>query len=105
MPERNSRYFETAELMDEALLALLQEKDLEFVTVKEVCARAGVSRSTFYLHYETVNDLLQESMELVIGRFLERFDEEPAQLIARIGNPEVAQVDLMQRCCAPAGRI
>lgn len=72
---KKGRYFETAELMDEAFLALLQEKPLEFVTAKEVCARAGVSRSTFYLHYEGMADLLEESVRLVLDRFFSRFDE------------------------------
>lgn len=72
---RKSRYFETAELMDDAFLALLQEKPLEFVTVKEVCARAGVSRSTFYLHYECITDLLEESVNLVLKRLFSRFSE------------------------------
>lgn len=72
---KKGRYFETAELMDEAFLALLQEKPLEFVTAKEVCARASVSRSTFYLHYEGMADLLEESVRLVLDRFFSRFDE------------------------------
>lgn len=72
---KKGRYFETAEAMDEAFLALLQEKPLEFVTAKEVCARAGVSRSTFYLHYEGMADLLEESVRLVLDRFFSRFDE------------------------------
>lgn len=71
----NGRYFETAELMDDALLSLLEEKDLEFITVKEVCARAGVSRSTYYLHYDSIAELLEESVSLVFRRFLDRFDE------------------------------
>lgn len=71
---KNSRYFETAELMDEALLSLLSDRDFEFVTVKEVCARAGVSRSTFYLHYESMDELLRESLRLTIDRFLARFE-------------------------------
>ena len=58
MGGRQLRYFETAELMDEALLQLLADKDLEFITVKEICERAGVNRSTFYLHDETIDDLL-----------------------------------------------
>lgn len=35
--------------MDEALLDLLQDKDAEFITVKEICKKAGVGalRSTF----------------------------------------------------------
>ena len=35
--------------MDEALLDLLQNKGAEFITVKEICKKAGVGRSTFYL--------------------------------------------------------
>lgn len=50
MDKNQGKYFYTASLMDEALLALLQKKDYEFITVKEVCEKAGVNRSTFYLH-------------------------------------------------------
>ncbi len=73
MAQRNSRYSETAELMDEAFLDLLGEKDLEFVTAKDVCSRAGVSRSTFYLHYESIAELIEESVRLVFSRFRDHF--------------------------------
>lgn len=49
-----SKYYNTACLMDEALIALLEKKNYEFITVKEICEKAGVNRSTFYLHYETI---------------------------------------------------
>lgn len=58
--------------MDEALLDLLQKKDYEFITVKEVCEKAGVNRSTFYLHYEGMDDLLKESYELICNRFFDQ---------------------------------
>lgn len=58
--------------MDEALLALLQKKDYESITVKEVCEKAGVNRSTFYLHYENMDDLLGESYELICNRFFDQ---------------------------------
>ena len=48
--------------MDEAFLALMAKKDFEYITVKEICEVAGVNRSTFYLHYETMSDLLSESV-------------------------------------------
>lgn len=69
MNRSESKYFNTARRMAEALLSLLAEKDLAFITVKELCQRAGVNRSTFYLHYETVNDLLEETVALVHQRF------------------------------------
>ena len=52
--------------MDAAFLELLEEKDFAYITVKEICARAGVNRSTFYLHYETIADLLAESAQHII---------------------------------------
>ena len=58
MNKSESKYFNTALLMDEALLFLLEKKDFEFISVKEVCDKAGVNRSTFYLHYENMDDLL-----------------------------------------------
>ena len=57
MDKRESKYFFTASLMDDALLLLLEKKDFEFITIKELCQKAGVNRSTFYLHYENMNDL------------------------------------------------
>ena len=57
--------------MDGALLELLDEKELPYITVKEICARAGVSRSTFYLHYETIGDLLTEWTEAMNRGFLD----------------------------------
>lgn len=57
-----SKYFATAARMDEAFFALLEKKDFAYITVKEICEAAGVNRSTFYLHYETMADLLEESV-------------------------------------------
>ena len=55
--------------MDKAFLELLEKKDFEFITVKEICEKAGVNRSTFYLHYETIADLLAESSQYIIKQF------------------------------------
>lgn len=67
----DSRYFQTAEKMDRALIELLSRKDLQFITVKEICAEAGVNRSTFYLHYETIGDLLNECAEMINRQFID----------------------------------
>lgn len=56
--------------MDEAFLSILGKKDFAYITVKEICERAGVNRSTFYLHYEDVNDLLNESIQYMYDQFL-----------------------------------
>lgn len=69
MNRSESKYFATAARMDEAFLELLEKKDFSYITVKEICEKAGVNRSTFYLHYETIGDLLEESVQYIINRF------------------------------------
>ena len=68
-----SKYYNTACLMDEALILLLEKKEYSFITVKEICEKAGVNRSTFYLHYETIDDLLSECIEYVGNKINKKF--------------------------------
>ena len=51
MDKKESKYFQTASRMEEALISLLNNKDFEYITVKDICLKAKVNRSTFYLHY------------------------------------------------------
>ena len=81
MNKSQSKYFNTACLMDEALLYLLEKKDFEYITVKEICKKAGVNRSTFYLHYENTNDLLIETNEFLNKKFLGSFKEKGIEKI------------------------
>ena len=74
MNKKESKYFATAAKMDIALMELLEKKDFEYITVKEICERAGVNRSTFYLHYENTVDLLTETTRYVTNGFLNYFD-------------------------------
>lgn len=70
MNRSESKYFNTAVRMDKAFLSLLEIKDMEYITVKEICEVAGVNRSTFYLHYENIGDLLSESIQYINEEFL-----------------------------------
>lgn len=76
MKTQQSRYEETAELMDQALLLLLENKEYNFISVKEICLKAGVHRSTFYLHYECMDDLLKETVEWVQKQFYASFQNQ-----------------------------
>ncbi len=75
MNKNESRYFNTAIKMDQALLTLLEKKDFEYITIKEVCKEAKVNRSTFYLHYENIMDLVQETVESMNKQFLGYFKQ------------------------------
>ncbi len=71
MKKNNSKYFYTAQLMNQALLELLEKKDLEFISVTEITKKAGVYRSTFYLHYENIYELFEETIENINKNFLQ----------------------------------
>jgi AcrR family transcriptional regulator len=86
MNKNESKYFNTAYLMEESLLSLLDKKDYEYITVKEICQKAGVNRSTFYLHYETIDDLLKETIETISKKFYESFGEESTLDISQLIN-------------------
>lgn len=90
-----SRYQRTADRMDEAFLELLGERDFPFITVKEVCARAGVNRSTFYLHYETVEDLLTESVRHMQEKFMGYFGGNAGATVRRLSTCPVGELDLV----------
>jgi len=51
------RILRTRDRLGDALIALMQEKPFDAITVQEVLDRAGVSRSTFYVHYRDKDDL------------------------------------------------
>ena len=59
--------------MNEALLLLLEKKDLEFITVTEITKKAGVNRSTFYLHYDDIYGLLEETIDNLNKQFVSSF--------------------------------
>lgn len=73
MNKNESKYFNTAQKFDKALLSLLEKKEFEYITIREICEKAGVNRSTFYLHYENTCDLLRETTGYVIDSFLSYF--------------------------------
>lgn len=73
MNKNESKYFNTAVKMDKALIVLLEKKDFEYITIKEICETAGVNRSTFYLHYENTSDLLKETTQHITDNFLKYF--------------------------------
>ena len=86
MNKNESKYFNTAVKMDEALLLLLEKKDFEYITVKEICDMAGVNRSTFYLHYENTCDLLKETTKYILDKHFAYYDIDKKDVIRNLEN-------------------
>lgn len=49
--------------LQHALIALILEKGYDAITVDEICARANVGRSTFYLHYASKDALKRSGLD------------------------------------------
>ena len=95
MNKAESKYYNTALLMNQALIELLNKKEYDFITIKEICEKAGVNRSTFYLHYESINDLLEECVENLNKQFLTYFDEKTNEFFTKIQNCEKEELILI----------
>lgn len=56
----NRRVLATKKLIGNALLKLLETKNIERITITELCETAHVNRSTFYHHYTSQYEVLAE---------------------------------------------
>ena len=96
MNKNESKYFNTAIKMDEAFLELLEKKDFPYITVKEICEKAKVNRSTFYLHYETLEDLLSESVEYMNEQFLAHMKHDTENFITQLDDCSLDELYLVE---------
>ena len=57
-------------IMDTFLL-LLNQNPLDKITVKDIVSACGISRNTFYYHYQDIYDLLRATFAAVVDRVLQ----------------------------------
>ncbi|HFG0235120.1 TPA: TetR/AcrR family transcriptional regulator [Staphylococcus aureus] len=58
--KEDRRIRKTKSSIKQAFTKLLQEKDLEKITIRDITTRADINRGTFYLHYEDKYMLLAD---------------------------------------------
>ena len=54
-----------------AVLDLMVEKDTSKITVLELCKRADINKSTFYLHYKSMEDCLQSCFQIIMNGIID----------------------------------
>lgn len=54
-----------------ALMELLIEKDSSKITVLELCKKADINKSTFYLHYKSLDDCLEYCFKMILNGVVE----------------------------------
>lgn len=69
------RVLKTEEAIKKAFKDMLLEMPYEKITIKELCNRAVINRKTFYLHYDTIEDVLEEFQEEQSCEYFERIKD------------------------------
>lgn len=83
--DRRAKY--TKMVLEESLITLMEKKDISKITIKEICEKADINRSTFYAHYRDQYDLLRKienKFLAAIQAYLENFDKKYTEDIVLI---------------------
>lgn len=73
---QDKRVARTKAALTRALFELLEEKEFSKLSITELTQRAGVDRKTFYLHYQSVDEILEEFYEEALRRLQEGLERE-----------------------------
>ena len=66
------RYERTEKMILDALICLLKKHTMSEISIKELCAEAGISRNAFYAHYSDKYDLLRHLAKKFINEMVTR---------------------------------
>ena len=71
----DKRVIRTKALLIRSLSALMKQKNIKDITVKELCEYADINRGTFYLHYKDIYDMLDSIEQELSDKFLQIFQK------------------------------
>jgi AcrR family transcriptional regulator len=73
----DARVVRTRGFLKAALLSLLAERTFDEIKIKEIAAQAAVNRVTYYDHYSTKEELLNELIDDVLTEYAEIIEQMP----------------------------
>lgn len=65
-PRTDPRILRTRQLLKDAFVDLLQEMEIEKISVNRIAERATINRVTFYLHYRDIPDMMEKMADEMI---------------------------------------
>src|SRR5215216_1278974 len=69
MAKADRRVQRTRELLQSALIELIGERDYDAITIQDIVDHANVGRTTFYLHYNSKDELFLSCHEAIVSAF------------------------------------
>ncbi len=76
MNKHDQKVFNTKIKIYDAFLQLLEEKEFIKISILDICAVAGISRTTFYAHYDNTDMLLRELYNDILKDFKNEFTKQ-----------------------------
>ncbi|MGN5455610.1 MAG: TetR/AcrR family transcriptional regulator [Candidatus Kurthia intestinigallinarum] len=74
--KEDPRAIRTKEMLKQAVIELLQQGiPAEKLSIQKVSQQAGLNRTTFYLHYEDIHDLLRKLTDEIVGEITKQIEE------------------------------
>ena len=70
MTKTDRRVERTRELLQKALIELITERGYDAITIQDIVDRANIGRTTFYLHYNSKDELFISCHEAMVSKFL-----------------------------------
>ena len=71
----NQRFQETDRRIRTVMLELIKQKDINKITVNDICKGCGINRSTFYAHFVDIYDLMDKMQMEIYQDIQESFKE------------------------------
>lgn len=72
----NKRKRESVERIENVFIDLLQNKELNKISVSDICKKAGLNRTTFYANYDDIYDLADSIRDKLENSFSEIYHTE-----------------------------
>ena len=69
------RVLKTRQAIEEALASLILKTDYDKITVSALAKEANINRKTFYLHYDSVDDVLDTMTKRHAQKTMERIKQ------------------------------
>lgn len=82
----------TTKYLRDAFIDLLEEKDLDMISIKDITDRAELTRGTFYLHYDDKYDFLSK----IINETLEDLIKNVKSNQTSEDNPKISFINLFE---------
>ena len=79
----------TRQKIQSAFIDLYREKDIAHITVREICMKSSINRSTFYSFYTDVYELREQVEENCLGKLATMLAEEQKKSNGNIDIPEL----------------